>query len=123
LIACIMVLPFLVTSLIAQILLERVGREILGNKYRNLLKLNVSNFSLLGPRFFVDLLSELIFGKLLGWVQIIGAVRLNTLLKYDRERLVYEVYIRLFMKSERVPKGAWEEFYKRNPEAKKLKKI
>jgi len=99
-------------------LLEAVGQEILGAKYRKYAILEMRDVSdststSIGASVFVRLL----FGSLWGLVNWLAALRAYRALDHNRGLPIRIVYDTLVAKGEKIPKDVWNEFYKRNPNA------
>jgi hypothetical protein len=101
-------------SLIHLSVREDLATEVLGRKYSYLLDPSLKGYS-------ASLAAGAVVGKVLPIpLDIILAARLQHLMTTDRAAAVKHVYWILVAMGDKVPKDAWREFYKRNPEAKDL---
>lgn len=108
-------LPTLFFSLIHICVREDFATKFLGRKYRYLLDPSLKGYT-------ASLAAGSVIGKMLPVpLDIILAARLRYLMTTDRTSAVKHVYSILVAMGDKVPKDAWREFYKRNPEAKHLK--
>lgn len=108
-------LPPLFFSLIHICAKEDLATEFLGRKYRYLLDPSLKGYT-------ASLVAGSVIGKFLSVpTDMILAARLKYLMTMERTAAVKNVYRILVAMGDKVPKDAWREFYKRNPEAKDLK--
>ncbi len=106
--------PILFFSIFPLMVKEDLATELLGRKYRHLLNPSLKDY-------FVGQVAGTVMDKILPVSSdLISAAYLRHLITMDRKAAVEYAYRILKAKGKRVPKDAWNEFFRRNPEAKHL---
>ena len=99
-------------------LLEAVGNEILGPRYRKYAILEMRDVSdSTSTSIAASVVVSLLFGWLWSVTNWLAARRAYLALDQNRGLPTRIVYDTLIAKGDKVPKEVWKEFHKRNPDA------